>query len=193
VTWGYRLVGKRLFDVGLALVGLCLFALPMVGIALGVWMDSGYPILFRQIRIGHAGKPFLLWKFRTMNEAGTVTGLGRILRATAMDELPQLFQILLGQMSFVGPRPLIPEELRQLQAIPEGNRRLLLKPGLTGLAQLYSDKSPSLTQRLRWDLLYAKGCSLWLDGTIVAKSIWVTTRGGWEQPGSKVPLKGNTL
>ena len=103
-----------------------------------------------------------------------------------MDELPQLINILRGQMSFVGPRPLIPEELKELHQIPNGNRRLTVRPGLTGLAQLYSAKIPTLRERLRWDCAYLDRCSLWLDVWILARSLRLTLNGAWEQPGPKV-------
>ena len=115
--------------------------------------------------------------------------LGLFLRATAMDELPQIFHILTGQMSFVGPRPLIPEELKRLDQIPRGKERLLPRPGLAGLAQLYSGKTPDLAQRLNWDLLYLDQCYLWSDVKILLKSIWVTLRGSWEHSGPKILFK----
>jgi lipopolysaccharide/colanic/teichoic acid biosynthesis glycosyltransferase len=106
----------------------------------------------------------------------------RRLRARALDELPQLINILRGEMSFVGPRPLIPEELETLEQLPRGADRLLLRPGLTGLAQLHSSKVPALPERLQWDLAYADRCSLFLDLAILLKSVAVTLRGAWEKP-----------
>ncbi len=100
-----------------------------------------------------------------------------------MDELPQLINILKGQMSFVGPRPLIPDELEDLGRIPEGKRRFSVRPGLTGLAQINSEKVPSLSERIRWDLAYVDQCSLWLDLRILFKSLAVTLAGKWEPNG----------
>lgn len=182
----YRRGFKRLFDAGVALIGLVVFATPMGWIAWRIRREGGF-VLFRQARVGHGGKVFTILKFRTLAEAGEVLSpLGEGLRASAMDELPQLINILRGQMSFVGPRPLIPDELLELSRIPGGARRLEVRPGLTGLAQLYTDKTPSLEQRLRWDLAYVDRCSFGLDLRILLKSVGVSLRGRWEQPGSKV-------
>ena len=104
------------------------------------------------------------------------------LRARALDELPQLVNILRGEMSFVGPRPLIPEELETLEQLPRGAERLLLRPGLTGLAQLHGSKVSALPERLRWDLAYVDQCSLLLDLGILLRSVAITLRGAWEKP-----------
>lgn len=184
----YRCGGKRLFDALLAGPGLILFALPMLWMALRILQESGRPILFLQPRVGRHGRVFTLLKFRTMSPEAEVTRLGKALRATAMDELPQLLNILTGRMSFVGPRPIIPEELRELDRFPGGDRRLSVRPGLTGWAQLHSDKIPSLRERLKWDLEYVDRCGLRLDLWILFKSLGVTFREAWERPGSKVSL-----
>ena len=154
----------------------------MAWIAYRIFREEGRPILFLQTRLGRGGEPFLLWKFRTMTREGCVTRLGRWLRPTALDELPQLFQILRGQMSFVGPRPLIPEELRQLDGIAQGSGRLSLSPGLAGLAQLRGAKVPDLAERIRWDLAYLDQMSLMLDLRILVESLAVTCAAGWEKP-----------
>lgn len=103
-----------------------------------------------------------------------------------MDELPQLINIFRGDMSFVGPRPLIPSELQDLDRTPEWKQRKSARPGLTGLAQLYSDKSPSLSERLKWDLAYLRDCSFLLDMRILAVSVRITLEGRWEKAGPKV-------
>lgn len=177
----YRGGGKRLADIVLALAGLAAFALPMVWFAWRIRRESGHPVLFRQIRLGREGRPFVIFKFRTMSDTGEVSPLARQLRAAAMDELPQLINILMGQMSFVGPRPLIPEDLERIGQFPEGKRRFLIRPGLTGLAQINSAKSPTLSERLGWDLQYVKRCGPWLDGRILLRSVGVTAKGGWEK------------
>lgn len=184
--WLYRRIGKRLFDMALAAVGGVAFSIPMAWIAWAIFRESGRPVFFRQTRIGHRGKEFLIMKFRTMTSTEEVTHLGERLRATAMDELPQLFHILKGQMSFVGPRPLIPEELEELRQIPDGDRRLSVRPGLTGLAQLYGTKVPALAERVKWDIEYVDRCSLGLDLWILLESVGVTLKGAWERPGSKM-------
>ena len=110
------------------------------------------------------------------------------LRDTAMDELPQLLHIWRGQMSFVGPRPLIPEELEDLRRIENGRRRWEVRPGLTGLAQLHAEKIPPLAERVRWDLRYVKECSFSLDVQLIFKSVLVTLRGAWEHHSGKSPM-----
>ena len=114
-----------------------------------------------------------------------MTPFGQWLRATAMDELPQLINILRGEMSFVGPRPLIPEELVELRQVPGGSQRQSMRPGLTGLAQLHTDKAPSFTERLKWDLSYVRNCSAWLDLKILMTSVIVSWQGRWEKAGPK--------
>lgn len=173
---------KRLFDLALAAAGLLLFALPMAWIGWRTRCELGPPVLFRQARIGTGGKPFDILKFRTMDPQGRVTPFAQQLRRTAMDELPQLINILAGQMSFVGPRPLIPEELREMDHVPDGRRRFSVRPGLTGLAQVRSEKVPTLPERLRWDLAYVRDCSLRLDLQILFTSVGVSARGAWEKP-----------
>ena len=160
----------------------------MVWMAWRIYRESGSPILFRQTRVGYKGKPFRIVKFRTMS-GEQITPFGNWLRATAMDELPQLFHILKGQMSFVGPRPLIPEELQQLHQIPDGLRRLSVRPGLAGLAQLTSDKIPSLSERVKWDCQYVTQCSPWLDAWILVRSVGITCQGAWERSGAKIHRK----
>lgn len=186
IRWLYYRIGKRLFDMALAGLGLVIFSIPLVWIAWAICRESGRPVFFRQTRIGRWGENFLIMKFRTMTPTGEVLHLGERLRATAMDELPQLFHILKGQMSFVGPRPLIPEELEELRQIPNGDRRLSVRPGLTGLAQLYGTKVPALAERVKWDIEYVDRCSLRLDLWILLKSVGVTLKGAWERPGSKM-------
>ena len=179
---------KRWVDLGLAGGGVFVFALPMGWIAWRLRQELGPPVLFRQTRVGWGRKPFTVLKFRTMTTAGAVPSpFCRRLRARALDELPQLINILRGEMSFVGPRPLIPEELETLEQLPRGADRLLLRPGLTGLAQLHSPKVPALPERLHWDLAYADRCSLLLDLSILLRSVAITLRGAWEKPSSSMP------
>lgn len=180
--------GKRLFDIALAGMGLILFALPIVWIAWRIRWESGPPALFPQERIGFRGRPFTILKFRTLSDGKQLCSpFARRLRDTAMDELPQLINILKGEMSFVGPRPLIPEELTTLEQIPEGPARLQVRPGLTGWAQLNDTKVPALAQRVRWDLAYIRRCSLGLDLGILLRSVRITWQGAWEKKGSDGP------
>jgi len=166
-------------------VGLLIFSIPIVWIAWRIRRALGESPFFKQIRIGYRRGNFQIMKFRTMSREGRIPPFCRWLRATALDELPQLLHILNGQMSFVGPRPLIPEDLQELGRFPEGKRRFGVRPGLAGLAQLYGGKFPGLGQRLKWDLIYVKRCSLRLDLWILFQSLAVTLRGAWEKPGHK--------
>ncbi len=181
----YRLGGKRLFDIVLASFGLLLFALPMAFITWKIHQESNQFSFFRQPRIGLAGREFIILKFRTMSEDKRITSFCHLLRTTAMDELPQLLNILKGDMSFVGPRPIIPEEMQDLDKIFDGKRRLSVRPGLTGLAQLNSDKTPTLAERIKWDSLYVDRCSLSLDIRLIFISVWVTFTARWEAAGKK--------
>lgn len=180
---------KRLFDVTVAAGGLLIFALPMAWIAWKIRREMGPPVMFPQTRVGRNRKPFTVLKFRTMTPAGDISsGFCRALRACAMDELPQLINILQGDMSFVGPRPLIPSELETLEQLPRGTDRLRVRPGLTGMAQIHSSKVPALPERLRWDLEYVDRCSFLLDLQLMFKSVGITMRGAWEK-GAK-PVSG---
>ena len=184
----YRRWFKRWLDAALAGGGLLIFALPMAWIGWRIRRTTGSPVLFRQVRVGFGGKPFTILKFRTMTPEGAVPSrFCQLLRGSAMDELPQLINILRGQMSFVGPRPLIPEELETLGQFPRGGDRLRVRPGLTGLAQLNSAKVPDLSERLRWDLSYVDRCSLLLDLKILIQSVAITLRGAWERSGGHTP------
>lgn len=186
----YRSGGKRAADIVVASAGLVVFTIPMAWIAWRIARELRLPPLFRQPRAGRGGGRFVILKFRTLSESGSTTPLLQRLRGTAMDELPQLYNILRGEMSFVGPRPLIPEEMSALDQIPEGARRLEVRPGLTGLAQIYADKIPTMAERLRWDLDYVRRCSPGLDLWILLHSVRTTLRGAWERPGPKAPGRG---
>lgn len=182
---------KRLFDIVLAVAGLTFFALPMACFAFFIRKELGSPAFFRQKRVGRGGNLFVILKFRTLSDGVILSSLFcQWLRATALDELPQLINILRGEMSFVGPRPLIPEELADLDRIPGGKRRLSIRPGLAGLAQIYGSKTPALPQRTRWDLLYADRCSPLLDLWILLKSLTITSRASWDRPGPKAGSHG---
>ncbi len=183
---------KRLMDICFALLGLIL-TLPWYPlIALAVKLSSPGPVFYRQTRVGLGGRPYTLWKFRTMRvgaEADTgptlsgpddprVTRVGRLLRRFRLDELPQLFNVLLGSMSLVGPRPERPEFVREYSGtIPYYDHRHLLKPGLTGLAQLYARYDTAVEEKLRYDLLYAKRYSLLLDLRIMLLTLRTLLKG----------------
>jgi lipopolysaccharide/colanic/teichoic acid biosynthesis glycosyltransferase len=197
---------KRAFDVALSSIGLLVSA-PLWGlIALGIKVEDGGPVFFTQPRVGRGGASFTAYKFRSMLvnadartalRAGAhdprVTRVGTVLRATAMDELPQLWNILKGDMSFVGPRPLMPGEIEArgeyaavpLESVPGYDARHAVRPGLTGLTQVYAARDIRRAHKFRLDLIYVRRASLWLDLRLVALSFWITFRGRWEERGSK--------
>jgi lipopolysaccharide/colanic/teichoic acid biosynthesis glycosyltransferase len=198
---------KRLFDLALAALGL-LASVPLWPcVALAIKLDDGGPVFYGQNRVGQGGRAFKSWKFRSMvpdsderfgplqARAGDsrVTRVGRILRATALDELPQLWNIFKGDMSFVGPRALVPEEIEVhgeaalvlLEKIPGYEERHRVRPGLTGVAQIYADRDIPRRSKFRYDLLYIKKQSFWLDLKLIALSFWITFRGKWEHRGQK--------
>jgi lipopolysaccharide/colanic/teichoic acid biosynthesis glycosyltransferase len=197
---------KRAFDVFLAGTGLVVSSPLWILIALAVKIEDGGPVFFTQARVGHGGRPFRAFKFRSMvADADARTGLragehdprvtrvGAVLRATAMDELPQLWNIFRGDMSFVGPRPLMPGEIEArdgrnvpLEAIPGYDARHSVRPGLTGLTQVFAPRDIRRAHKFRLDLIYVRRASLWLDLRLVALSFWITFRGRWEDRGSKL-------
>jgi lipopolysaccharide/colanic/teichoic acid biosynthesis glycosyltransferase len=198
---------KRAFDVALAAFGLALSAVVWVVIAALIKLEDGGPVFFTQPRVGRGGETFTAYKFRSMKahagEAAArpagegdprVTKIGRVLRATAMDELPQLWNILRGDMSFVGPRALAPMEMAagdtgrivRLADIPGYLERHRVRPGLTGLTQIYADRDIPHARKFRLDLLYVRNASFCLDLRLVLLSFWITFRGRWERRGRKV-------
>ena len=200
---------KRLFDCALAGVGLVASAPLWALIAIAIKIEDGGPVFFRQGRVGLGGRVFDALKFRSMvpdAEARTgpvqatendprVTRVGRFMRSTAMDELPQLWNIFAGDMSFVGPRPLRPGEVEvrgdgelvQLDQIPGYAARHGVRPGLTGLTQVYASRDISRTSKFRLDQVYMKRASFWLDLKLILLSFWITGRGDWEKRNRRVP------
>ena len=193
---------KRLFDCALAGAALAASAPLWLAIAAAIKLEDGGPIFFAQDRVGLNGVVFRALKFRSMvpdAEARTgpvqaaendprITRVGRLLRATAMDELPQLWNIVVGDMSFVGPRPLRPGEidaggagrLLPLDEFPGYEERHRVRPGLTGLTQVYAPRDISRTSKFRLDRLYLKRAGFWLDLKLILVSFWITGRGEWE-------------
>jgi sugar transferase (PEP-CTERM system associated) len=182
---------KRIFDLVFSLLGLILTMpfLPLV--ALMIKVDSRGPVFFKQVRVGELEKTFLLYKFRTMrqdaeNDTGAVwaqkndarvTRFGKLLRKTRIDELPQLYNVLIGQMSFIGPRPERPEFVSELKkCIPYYSERHFVKPGVTGWAQIrypYGASVEDAVEKLRHDLYYIKNVSFFLDVLIVIETMKV--------------------
>jgi sugar transferase EpsL len=171
-----RLFLKRATDLALS-VPLLLVAAPLMALcALAIRMFMGSPVLFRQARIGHKERPFTLLKFRTMHEAADsasalstdaerLTPLGRWLRRTSLDELPQLWHVITGEMSLVGPRPLLPQYLDRYTAVQR--RRHESKPGITGWAQVQGRNSLSWERKFELDVWYVDHRSFWLDVRIL--------------------------
>jgi len=172
---------KRVVDIVGASVGIILLAPVMLAVALLVLLTMGRPVLFRQQRPGLRGKPFTLYKFRTMRDARSASGellpdelrlttFGKWLRSTSLDELPELFNVLKGEMSLVGPRPLLMEYLPRYS--PEQARRHEVKPGITGWAQVNGRNALTWEEKFRMDVWYVDHWNLWLDMKIVLLTIW---------------------
>ncbi|MDM8529836.1 sugar transferase [Anaerolineales bacterium HSG25] len=190
VSLAYHLF-VRLFDVGFSLIGGLVFLFIGPIIAMLIKLDSAGPIFYRQIRSGKGGQPFELIKFRSMStdaEKGTgaqwavdndprVTRIGRFLRVSRLDELPQILNILRGDLHFIGPRPERPEFVEQLeQEIPFYRARLVMRPGLTGWAQVkyrYGSTVEDALMKLQYDLYYIKNRSIWLDLLIMVRTVVV--------------------
>jgi lipopolysaccharide/colanic/teichoic acid biosynthesis glycosyltransferase len=192
---------KRLFDVILSLTGLVVSSPLWLIISLAIWIEDGRPVFYSQTRVGKDGKLFNIIKFRSMNKhaerkTGPVwasendertTKVGRFLRATAMDELPQLLNILIGHMSFVGPRPERPELLDEFcRTVPNFKKRLLVKPGLTGLAQVFGQYDTPPKHKVKYDLLYIRSRSFFTDLKLILLSFLITILGRWECRGKKL-------
>jgi lipopolysaccharide/colanic/teichoic acid biosynthesis glycosyltransferase len=180
---------KRAFDLGLAGLALILLAPILLLVGLAVWATMGLPILFRHRRLGLDARPFTLLKLRTMRpglpgepDAARLTRLGRRLRALSLDELPQLWNVLRGDMSLVGPRPLLPEYLERYTT--EQARRHEVLPGITGLAQVSGRNALSWDERFALDVWYVDHRSLRLDLEILWRTaVSVIRRDGVSAPG----------
>lgn len=181
----YRRIGKRLLDVTLALAALVLL-LPFIGLlALLVRVKLGAPVLFRQQRPGLGGRPFTILKFRTMtdardeqgqllSDAERLTPFGRFLRSTSLDELPELWNVLRGDMSLVGPRPLLMQYLSRYT--PEQARRHEVRPGLTGLAQVEGRNALSWEERFEIDVRYVDTWTVTGDIAIIIRTVLAVLR-----------------
>jgi lipopolysaccharide/colanic/teichoic acid biosynthesis glycosyltransferase len=166
---------KRLFDLVGAAAGLLAFSPVMALVAVAVLLEDGGPVLFRQERLGRQRRPFTILKFRSMQDA-RVTRVGRMLRASGLDELPQFINILRGDMSAVGPRPLTASDVARLRwTTPRHDFRWRVRPGLTGLAQVTAARSGRLSLGL--DRRYVARQSLWLDARLVAVSFAINALG----------------
>ena len=199
-------MAKRGLDIALAGAGLMASAPLWALLSLAIKLDDGGQIFYVQERSGLGGAPFNAFKFRSMiphaevnigavqatEDDPRITRVGRLLRATAMDELPQLWNIFRGDMSFVGPRALRPGEIESagagvqlLEDVPGFAERSRVRPGLTGIAQIYARRDISRRLKFRYDLLYVRRQSFWLDVRLILLSFWITLRGAWEARGRK--------
>jgi sugar transferase EpsL len=171
---------RRVIDVTVALAALVFLCPLLLAIALVVRFSLGSPVLFRQVRAGRNGRPFTIYKFRSMlnpkglveigvDDAARLTPVGRFLRATSLDELPELINVVKGDMALVGPRPLLPEYVERYS--PEQARRLEVRPGVTGYAQIKGRNALSWEDRFALDVYYVDHRSLWLDLKILALTV----------------------
>lgn len=190
VLTSWRYFVKRTIDILISLIGLILTAPLMLGIAIAIKLDSEGPVVYSQVRVGKKGKIFPMYKFRSMRvDAETKTGpvwaakkdsritkVGNFLRTSHLDELPQFFNVLSGEMSLVGPRPERPHFVQEFRKIiPHYDRRLCAKPGITGLAQIkrsYDESIADVKKKLRYDLLYVKRMCPLLDLKVVFMTIF---------------------
>lgn len=175
---------KRLIDFWGSLFGLILISPLFLVVAVAIKLDSPGPVFFRQERAGKDGRVFKIFKFRTMvvnaekmgagvfveKEDSRITRVGKLLRDTSLDELPQLINVLRGEMSLVGPRPTLPYQVERYDE--RQKRRLLLRPGITGWAQVRGRNSLTWPEKIELDIWYVENWSLWLDLKILCKTIY---------------------
>jgi len=186
-------ISKRIFDFILATTGILVLSPLFLLIAVAIWLRNGTPVIFRQKRPGYQGKPFYIYKFRTMNEERDpqnqilpddlrITRLGRFLRISSLDELPELVNVIRGEMSMVGPRPLLMQYLDRYT--PDQARRHEVVPGITGWAQVNGRNALSWEEKFNLDIWYVDHWSFFLDIKILFLSIIkVLRREGINQPG----------
>jgi len=193
---------KRVFDFFLSVTGLFI-SLPLwCVLALAIRLSDGGPVFYFQERVGKGGRIFKGIKFRSMvpdaeknvgpvqakTDDPRITKIGRIFRATAMDELPQLVNIAKGDMSFVGPRALRPKEIEltpgseavDMSNIPGFEKRTSIRPGLTGFAQVFASRSLPREEKFKYDVWYVENMSFWLDIKLILKSFVITSRAKWD-------------
>ena len=201
---GYPL--KRPLESALATIGLVILLPVSLIVGFLVWLEDRGPVFIRQVRVGKGGIPFGVIKFRTMHvqgpsavhrqatvNDGRITRVGRVLRAMALDEIPQLLNVVRGEMSFVGPRALLPREIEvdpqsrsryhHVEDVPNYHVRISVPPGLTGLAQVYAPRDISRQKKFKYDALYVRKLSLWLDLRLIAVSVFISLTGRWPRRG----------
>ena len=203
ITRGHQRV-KRTGDLVIGLIGVALLAVPFAVIAIAIKLNSKGPTFFRQERVGKNGRPFRIWKFRTMVEGAVhqglgydvvkgdprITRVGRVLRILGLDELPQLFNVLSGEMSLVGPRPTLGYQVKQYDETQR--KRLLARPGITSLAVVSGRNALTWPERIKLDVWYVDHWSFWVDVKILFKTLWVvlvTRKGIYEDGDSNEPFE----
>ena len=198
----YKNFFERFFDIVISLLAIIILAIPMLIIVLAVKIDSKGPVIFKQERIGKDGKVFWIYKFRSMcvgaentgsgvysGEGDTrVTKVGKFLRATSLDELPQFFNVLKGDMSFIGPRPPLTYHPWTLDKYTEEQKRMFeVRPGITGWAQVNGRKEVEWNKRIKLNVWYVDNVSLWLDIKIIFMTVFkVFTNADNENTGATV-------
>ncbi len=198
----YRL--KRVIDVLFSGLAFTVSAPVWLVIAVAIKLEDQGPIFFTQLRWGRGQRPFRVYKFRSMSVTADsrvqalqgdqrITRVGRVLRATSLDELPQILNIWRGDMSWVGPRALPMNEVQQNEAeatpdsaVPGFALRCTVRPGLTGIAQIFAPRDVPRRHKFRYDAFYIQRQSAWLDLRLIAISIWISLRLRWEDRGPKV-------
>lgn len=176
----YKNIIKRVCDFILALLLLAIAAIPMIIVAISIKLEDGGPVIYKSKRMGKGCKVFNTYKFRSMkvnrqelhsnlSHEQMVTKVGKVIRKTSLDELPQLFNILKGEMSFIGPRPWIPEYYEWFN--DEQKRRSDVLPGISGLAQVKGRNGISIFKKIEYDLYYVDHISMWLDVKIVFETV----------------------
>jgi len=198
---------KRSFDFIIASLALIISSVLWLAFALAIKIEDRGPVFYRQKRWGKNKKPMNVYKFRTMvtnadekfgpiqalENDPRITRVGKFLRATSLDEMPQILNIWRGEMSWVGPRALPMNEVQVKEengvlpddAIPGFDLRCKVRPGLTGMAQVYAPRDVPRRHKFRYDLIYIQNQTLWLDLKLIVLSLWITLRGKWENRGRK--------
>lgn len=204
----YKYFFKRFFDIVISLLAIIILAIPMLFIALAIKIDSKGPVIFKQERVGKKGKVFKIYKFRSMcvgaEKTGSgvysgkgdarVTKVGKFLRATSLDELPQFFNLLKGDMSFIGPRPPLTYHPWTWDKYTEEQKRMFeVRPGITGWAQVNGRKEVEWNRRIELNVWYVDHVSLWLDIKILFMTVFkVFTNANNENTGATVVKEAET-
>ena len=200
----YKYFFKRVLDILLSLIGILIGGIPMLIVALAIKLDSPGPVLFKQDRIGKGGKVFKIYKFRSMcvgaekggvysdNKDSRVTKVGKFIRATSLDELPQFFNVLFGHMSFIGPRPPLTYHPWPLEQYTDHQKRMFeVRPGITGWTQTHGRKDVEWHRRIELNVWYVDHISFWLDIKILFLTVFkVLTNADNENKGATVQPTG---